>query len=99
MSTIRILLVDDDEVVRAALSEVLGHSGFAVTSASNVVEALRHISSETYDVLVTDLHMPEEGDGLTVISAMRHANPFAVTLLLTAFPRMEAARPSHPAAG
>jgi CheY-like chemotaxis protein len=91
MSIIRILLVDDDELVRAALSEVLEHSGFAVTSASDVVEALKHISSETYDVLVTDLHMPEAGDGLTVISAMRHANPLAVTLLLTAFPRMEAA--------
>ncbi len=91
MSIIRILLVDDDEVVRAALSEVLEHSGFAVTAAGNVVEALRHISTETYDVLVTDLHMPEAGDGLTVISAMRHANPLAVTLLLTACPRMEAA--------
>jgi CheY-like chemotaxis protein len=91
MSIIRILLVDDDELVRAAFSEVLEYSGFAVTSASGVVEALKHISSETYDVLVTDLHMPEAGDGLTVISAMRHANPLAVTLLLTAFPRMEAA--------
>ena len=79
MSIIRILLVDDDEVVRAALSEILEHSGFAVTSASDVVEALKRISSETYDVLVTDLHMPEAGDGLTVISAMRHANPLAVT--------------------
>src|SRR6202167_4799735 len=91
MSIIRILLVDDDELVRAALSEVLEHSGFAVTSASDVVEALKHISSETYDVLVTDLHMPEAGDGLTVISAMRHANPLAVTLLLSSFPQMEAA--------
>jgi CheY-like chemotaxis protein len=91
MSITRILLVDDDELVRAALSEVLEHSGFAVTSASDVVQALKRISSETYDVLVTDLHMPEAGDGLTVISAMRHANPLAVTLLLTAFPRMEAA--------
>jgi CheY-like chemotaxis protein len=91
MSDIRILLVDDDEVVRATLSEVLQRTGFAVTTAGDVVEALRRISSETYDVLVTDLHMPEAGDGLTVISAMRHANPQAVTLLLTALPRMEAA--------
>ena len=83
--------MDDDELVREALIEVLEHSGFSVTSASDVVEALKRISAETYDVLVTDLHMPGAGDGLTVISAMRHANPLAVTLLLTAFPRMEAA--------
>jgi hypothetical protein len=35
--------------------------------------------------------MPGAGDGLTVVSAMRHANPSAVTLLLSAFPHMEAA--------
>src|SRR5580692_8894202 len=35
--------------------------------------------------------MPGAGDGLTVVSAMRHANPQAVTLLLSAFPEMNAA--------
>jgi CheY-like chemotaxis protein len=91
MPITRVLLVDDDELMRAVLSDVLRHSGFAVTSASNVVEALQRISSETYDVLVSDLHMPAAGDGLTVVSAMRHANPSAVTFLLSAFPQMEAA--------
>jgi CheY-like chemotaxis protein len=46
----------------------------------------KHITSETYDVLLSDLHMPGAGDGLTVVGAMRHANPRAITLLLTAFP-------------
>jgi CheY-like chemotaxis protein len=91
MPITKVLVVDDDEIVRETLSEVLEHSGFAITSASNVVEALKRISSETFDVLVSDLHMPAAGDGLTVVSAMRHANPFAVTLLLSAFPQMEAA--------
>jgi CheY-like chemotaxis protein len=91
MSLTRILLVDDDELVRATLSELLGENGFAVTAVANVVEALKRISLETYDVLLSDLHMPGAGDGLTVVSAMRHANPSAVTLLLSAFPQMEAA--------
>jgi len=91
MPLTRILLVDDDELVRATLTELLEQSGFAVTSVTNVVEALKHISSESYDVLLSDLHMPGAGDGLTVVSAMRHANPLAVTLLLSAFPQMEAA--------
>jgi len=56
-----------------------------------VVEALRRITSEPYDALLSDLHMPGAGDGLTVISAMRHVNPSAVTLLLSAFPHLEAA--------
>jgi CheY-like chemotaxis protein len=92
MAEIRILLVDDDEIVRTSLACVLEHSGFIVTSAANVPAALKLISGpETYDVLLSDLHMPGAGDGLTVVSAMRHANPQAVTLLLSAFPQMSAA--------
>ena len=91
MADTRVLLVDDDEVVRVSLSYVLEQSGFTVTSAANVPEALKYISSESYDVLLSDLHMPGAGDGLTVVSAMRHANPMAVTLLLSAFPEMDAA--------
>lgn len=91
MSITRVLVVDDDEVVRVTLTGVLEQSGFAVTSAANVVEALKHITSSSYDALLSDLHMPGAGDGLTVVSAMRHANPSAVTLLLSAFPQMEAA--------
>jgi CheY-like chemotaxis protein len=91
MADTRLLLVDDDEVVRVSLSFVLEQSGFTVTSAANVPEALKYISSESYDVLLSDLHMPGAGDGLTVVSAMRHANPMAVTLLLSAFPEMDAA--------
>jgi DNA-binding NtrC family response regulator len=91
MSHTRVLLVDDDELARATLTELLEQSGFKVTSVTNVVEALKHISSESYDVLLSDLQMPGAGDGLTVVSAMRHANPLAVTLLLSSFPQMEAA--------
>jgi CheY-like chemotaxis protein len=91
MSTNKVLLVDDDEVVRVALGGVLEQCGFAVTCAANVVEALKRITSEPYDALLSDLHMPGAGDGLTVISAMRHVNPSAVTLLLSAFPHLEAA--------
>jgi YesN/AraC family two-component response regulator len=91
MALIKILLVDDDEMVRLTLCDVLEQSGFAVTTAANVSEALKHISSEIFEVLLSDLHMPGAGDGLTVVSAMRHANPKAVTILLSAFPEMDAA--------
>src|ERR1700736_4862185 len=91
MVPVKVLLVDDDEVVRLTLARVLKTEGFDVTVAANVPEALRLIISEAYDVLLSDLHMPGAGDGLTVVSAMRHANPKAVTMLLSSFPEMEAA--------
>jgi YesN/AraC family two-component response regulator len=91
MAKTKILLVDDDEIVRFSLFRVLEHEGFAVTTAANVSDALKCISSILFDVLLTDLHMPGAGDGLTVVSAMRHSNPKAVTMVLSAFPEMDAA--------
>jgi CheY-like chemotaxis protein len=91
MPDTRILLVDDDKVVRSSLGTILQQYGFVVTTASNVSEALKHIGSNKFDLLLTDLHMPGAGDGLTVVSAMRHSNPQAITMLLSAFPEMDAA--------
>jgi CheY-like chemotaxis protein len=91
MAETRILLVDDDEIVRHSLEKILKQYGFAVTTAASVSEALKHISSTTFDLLLSDLHMPGAGDGLTIVSAMRHSNPKAVTMLLSAFPEMDAA--------
>jgi ActR/RegA family two-component response regulator len=91
LASTTVLLVDDDEIVRHTLSKLLTHEGFEVTTAASVSQALGLISSAVYDVLLSDLHMPAAGDGLTVVSAMRHANPKAVTMLLSSFPEMAAA--------
>jgi CheY-like chemotaxis protein len=88
---VKALLVDDDEIALLAFSSVLGQCGFDVATATNVADALKLISLGTYDVLLSDLHMPGAGDGLTVVSAMRHSNPQTVTILLTSFPEMNAA--------
>ncbi len=87
----RVLLVDDDPLLRELLVATLEQDGFEVIEASDVNEALRHIASNSFDVLVSDLHMPGAADGLTVISAMRHANPQTVTILFSAFPQMDIA--------
>jgi YesN/AraC family two-component response regulator len=87
----RILIVDDDDLILLSLKDVMNYEGFEVTAAANVPDALKLITSNIYDVLLSDLHMPNAGDGLTVVSAMRHANPRAVTILLTSFPEMDAA--------
>ena len=87
----RILLVDDEKSLRETMSNLLELSGFAVTTAANVNEALKLIAAETFDVLLSDLHMPSAGDGLTVVSAMRHSNPKALTLIFSAYPAMKEA--------
>jgi CheY-like chemotaxis protein len=87
----RVLVVDDDKVVSDTIAQVLKSQNFEVAVAENVPDALKLIVSESFDVLLSDLHMPGAGDGLTVVSAMRHANPNARTILLSAFPAMDAA--------
>jgi len=87
----RLLLVDDNQTLLLTLRLVLEHNGFEVVSAANVNEALKFIGSQTFDVLLSDLHMPQPGDGLTVVSAMRHVNPKAVTLIFSAYPEMQQA--------
>ena len=91
MAVTKILLVDDDEIQNIIMRKLLACEGFEITVASNVAEALKLISSEPYDVLLSDLHMPGAADGLTVISAMRHLNPDAIAVLLTGFPEMDIA--------
>jgi DNA-binding response OmpR family regulator len=87
----RILIVDDDDLIRTSLRQVLEHGDFEVVTAPSVNEALRLIGSEVFDVLLSDLHMPGAGDGLTVVSAMRHSNPRAVTIIFSGFPQMKEA--------
>ena len=91
MANTKLLLVDDEKALLESLSAIMAMHHFDVTTANTVAEALRHISTQSFDVLLSDLHMPGAGDGLTVVSAMRHANPKAVTMLLSAFPQMTAA--------
>src|ERR1700694_4598920 len=91
MSIARVFLVDDSESLLTTLQQILEHHDFEVVAASGVNDALRHIAAERFDVLLSDLHMPGRGDGLTVVSAMRHANPQAITLVFSGYPEMQAA--------
>jgi len=87
----KLLLVDDNPSLLMTLRMVLERNGFLVSTAENVNQALKLIGSQEFDVLLSDLHMPDPGDGLTVVSAMRHANPKAVTLIFSGYPAMKEA--------
>jgi DNA-binding response OmpR family regulator len=90
-TTQRVLLVDDDASILAMMKELLETKGFEVVAVGGVVEALKCITTETFQVLITDLHMPNAGDGFTVISAMRHSQPTALTMLLSGYPDVKSA--------
>jgi DNA-binding NtrC family response regulator len=83
--------VDDDDAVRDMMSVTLERKGFDVVAAASVAEALRLITTKSFDVLITDLHMPNPADGFTVVTAMRHSQPDALTLLVSGYPAMRKA--------
>ncbi len=87
----RVLLVDNDEAVRAMMTRAFELKGFEVVAAANLTQALRFIVAESFDVLITDLHVPNPTDGLAVVTAMRHSQPDAVTMLVSGFPDVQSA--------
>jgi CheY-like chemotaxis protein len=88
-TALRVLIADDDDSVRFMLQAALERDGFEVVSVMNVTEALTRIANEKFDVLLSDLHMPHAGDGFTVVSAMRHTHPNAVSLVLSGYLALE----------
>lgn len=69
----RLLIVDDDEAVLVVMAEALRHAGFDVESAANGPQALEQIENARFDLLITDILMPEI-DGLAIIDKAIAAN-------------------------
>jgi ActR/RegA family two-component response regulator len=87
----KILLVDDDGDELFQTRRSLEKRECEVVSATSVTEALRQIATQDFDVLITDLHMPEPGDGFTVITAMRHTQPEVLTIVCSDYPDVQKA--------
>ena len=85
----RLLFVDDEPSIRLTLPPLFEEKGFEVTTAASVSEALEIIKNGEFDVLLCDINIDREGDGFSVVKAMREANPGSVSILLTAYPELE----------
>jgi CheY-like chemotaxis protein len=66
----RILIVDDDEMVRMALVELLRPEGYFLDEAGSGKEALEKINSDKYDLMMFDIIMPEM-DGIELCKRVR----------------------------
>jgi ActR/RegA family two-component response regulator len=89
MARSKVLLVDDDKDEIFLTQRSLEAKHFEVVSVTSVTEAFKQIAAQTFDVLITDLHMPEPGDGFAVVTAMRHSQPEALTLVVSGFPDVQ----------
>ncbi len=83
----KILIVDDDEQMRAALSATLKHLNFDPQTAKSAKEALSLLEKENYDVIVSDLKMPKM-DGLEFLEKAKTKTSSPV-IMITAFGTIE----------
>jgi CheY-like chemotaxis protein len=72
----RVLIIDDDEQVRALLHEILDRAGYEVTEAANGLEGLNLYRAGPVDLVITDLLMPEK-EGVETIVELRREFPDA----------------------
>lgn len=66
-----ILVIDDDQPLRAAVVELLGFAGYHVISASNARQGLDILAGQTFDLILADLMMPDM-DGYTLLAELKN---------------------------
>ena len=86
----RVLVVDDEEIVRESLSEWLQEDGYSVETAPDGNVALERIEAEPWAVVLLDLKMPGL-DGLQVLEAAKKIRPDAQVIIMTAYATVDTA--------
>lgn len=81
---IRILLAEDDDAMRAYLARALERSGYSVATAATGREALDLVNSGTFDLLLTDIVMPEM-DGIELAQKAQALDPAPKVMFITGF--------------
>jgi DNA-binding NtrC family response regulator len=79
-----VMVLDDQELMRDSLREVLSRAGYRVRAFGEPVEALKAISAGGYDLLVSDMKMPQM-DGLEVLTRARAVQPSLAVVVITAY--------------
>jgi CheY-like chemotaxis protein len=85
----RILVVDDQSVVREILAEYLSLDGYRVSQAADASQALALIhAGELFDLVLTDIDMPGDFDGLDLARVVKEATPATKVILISGGPRL-----------
>lgn len=84
----RILIVDDEPVVIKSCERILTPEGFTVDTATNGKDAMSRLSSNNYDLVITDLKMPGM-DGIELVRWIRNSKPGTGVVIITGYPSQE----------
>ena len=76
----RILVVDDEELARFTIREILTKAGHEIEEAENGKQAIERQKAESFDLIVTDIVMPEK-DGVKMIAELKQDDPAPIIIL------------------
>lgn len=85
MADLKILVVDDDPVTLLLIKKKIINADYEVETATNGEEAVDLIAESYYDVVLTDLMMPGDIDGIGVLKATKRLHPQTEVILITAY--------------
>lgn len=88
MSRPRILVIDDEEIVRVSCKKCLIPEGYDVDVAANGVEGLSMTENNRYDVILTDLKMPDM-DGMEFLVKVKERHPDTKVIMITGYSTVE----------
>lgn len=91
--SVRLLIVDDEDIVIRSCRSILRHSPYQIETASSAEEALEKLSHERYDVIVTDLKMPGLG-GMELLRRIKEKTPAQLVIVFTGYATVETTRES-----
>lgn len=83
---LRVLVVEDESLIRWSIVETLSQAGLAVSEAADGAGAIKALSgdSESVDAILLDYRLPDSND-LTLLAALRRLSPQSAVVLMTAF--------------
>ena len=90
MSKERILIVDDEESIREFLEIMLRREKYEVATASNAKKALKTLEKENFDMVITDIQMPEM-NGIELLGKIKDTDSDTVVIMVTAYGSTESA--------
>jgi len=83
----RILVVDDDESIRKAMTAVLEEEGYVVDTAQSGKEAVEKCSTSHYNLALIDIRLPDM-EGTRLLNAMKQSTPPMVKIIVTGYPSL-----------
>ncbi len=86
----KILIAEDDDLNRNNLTELLSLEGYEVNAVENGKEAMASFVEDKYDLVITDLKMPQ-GDGLELLKFVKDMNPDNIVIMMTGFGTVDSA--------